>query len=182
MRKYIICYLLLCCLVLVSGCTGKENIKTETKEPVKQVQQIKEEKQSFIIYRAAADGTEVLLPEHITITANGKSKMENAIIALISTKPQNAKYADVVPIGTKLLGLKVENGLATVNFSKDIAQRGQGSYEELMLTYAIVNTLTEFPEIKKVQILVEGKKVASFNGHMDLEDPLTRNSTLLPKK
>ena len=51
-----------------------------------------------------------------------------------------------------------------------------------MLTYAIVNTLTEFPEVKKGQILGEGKKILSFNGHMDLEEPLSRNMTLLPKK
>ena len=49
----------------------------------------------------------------------------------------------------------------------------------MMLTYAIVNTLTEFPEIKRVQILVEGKPVTSISGHMDLTEPLTRNETLL---
>lgn len=51
----------------------------------------------------------------------------------------------------------------------------------MMLCYAITNTLTEFPEIKKVQILVEGKKVITLSGHMDLEDPLTRNKSLLTK-
>ena len=48
-----------------------------------------------------------------------------------------------------------------------------------MLCYAITNTLTEFKEIKRVQILVEGKKVITLSGHMDIEDPLERNKTLL---
>ena len=49
----------------------------------------------------------------------------------------------------------------------------------MMLCYAITNTLTEFPEIKRVQILIEGKKVTSISGHMDLEDPLIRNKDFL---
>ena len=63
--------------------------------------------------------------------------------------------------------------------TKIIKKLGGGSYNELMVTGAIVNTLTEFPEIKKVQILVEGKKVVSLNGHMDLTDPLVRDTSLL---
>ena len=67
------------------------------------------------------------------------------------------------------------------DFSKEITNVPQGSYTELMLTTAIVNTLREFPEIKKVQILVDGKKIASLKGHTDILDPLERNTTLLKK-
>ena len=87
---------------------------------------------------------------------------------------------DVVPIGTKVLSLKIDkNGTAYADFSKELAKKGQGSYGEMMLCYAITNTLTEFKEIKRVQILVEGKKVITLSGHMDVEDPLERNKTLL---
>ena len=87
---------------------------------------------------------------------------------------------DVVPIGTKVLSLKLDkNGTAYADLSKELAKKGQGSYGEMMLCYAITNTLTEFKEIKRVQILVEGKKVITLSGHMDVEDPLERNKTLL---
>ena len=85
------------------------------------------------------------------------------------------------PKGTKIRTMKLENGIAYVDFSKEITNVPQGSYTELMLTTAIVNTLTEFPEIKKVQILIEGKKIASLKGHTDILDPLERNITLLKK-
>lgn len=101
--------------------------------------------------------------------------------ALVSTKPQDGKMMDVIPVGTKVRSLKIANGVATADFSKELAKKGMGSYDEMMLCYAITNTLTEFPEIKKVQILVEGKKVITLSGHMDLEDPLTRNKSLLTK-
>ena len=85
-----------------------------------------------------------------------------------------------MPIGTKVLSLKIDkNGTAYADFSKELAKKGQGSYGEMMLCYAITNTLTEFKEIKRVQILVEGKKVITLSGHMDIEDPLERNKTLL---
>lgn len=183
MRKLIHCFLVLILALAISGCS-QEEAKTTAKAPVMAGQTAKTENimQSVTVYRASADGKELLLPEVVTVVDNGKSVMENALVTLVSTKPGDAKYDDVVPIGTKVLGLKIENGIAYADFSKEITKRGQGSYQEMMLTYAIVNTLTEFPEVKKVQILVEGKKILSFNGHMDLEDPIGRNTTLLPKK
>ena len=179
MRKLIYLLVLLGCLSAFFGC-AKENIKNDSQGTQQQVQL--NTKQNFIIYRAAANGTEVLLPEKIQVDNNGKPIWENALIALVTTKPQDAKYDDVVPIGTKLLGLTVKDGLAQANFSKELAKKGQGSYQEMMLVYAIVNTLTEFPEIKKVQILLEGKKALTLSGHMDIEEPLSRNITLLTSK
>lgn len=124
--------------------------------------------------------SEKLLPEQFAIADNGRSVQENALIALVTTKPQDAKMDDVVPIGTKVLGLRIDqDGTAYADFSSELLRTGQGSYGELMLCYAITNTLTEFKDIKRVQILVNGKKVESISGHMDLSDPLTRNTSLL---
>lgn len=182
MKKLVLLMLLLCA-VIASGCseTTLPAPKQEAK-PVASSAEAQPQKKniSFIVYRAASDGSEKLLPEKITMQDNGKSLPENALTALVSTKPQDAKMDDVVPIGTKVLSLKIaKDGTAYADFSKELAKKGQGSYGEMMLCYAITNTLTEFKEIKRVQILVEGKKVVTLSGHMDIEDPLTRNKTLL---
>ena len=76
-----------------------------------------------------------------------------------------------------LMGAHLSGGVALKWLMNNILE--MGSYDEMMLCYAITNTLTEFPEIKRVQILIEGKKVITLSGHMDIEDPLTRNTTLL---
>ncbi len=175
MKKIILLMLLLCALVCV-GCDSL--VKDEPKNTPAATEQVKNI--SFIIYRADASGNDKLLPEKITMKDNGKSLPENALEALVSTKPQDARMEDVIPVGTKVRSLKISaDGTAVADFSKELSKRGQGSYGEMMLTYAIVNTLTEFPEIKRVQILVEGKPVTSISGHMDLTEPLTRNETLL---
>lgn len=178
MKKFVLAVLLVL-VAAIAGCSGEADRQPQKPTPKPAVTQ--EVKQiSFVVYRAAADGSEKLLPEKLSMEDNGKSLAENALIALVTTKPQDAKMDDVVPIGTKVRSLKIDkDGTAYADFSKELAKKGQGSYGELMLCYAITNTLTEFPEIKRVQILIEGKKVITLSGHMDIEDPLTRNTTLL---
>ena len=162
--------LLLVVSVIASGCSSSQN----KPEPPKQI--------SFTLYRAAADGREKLIPEKFTMTDNGKTLPENALLALVGAKPQSTKFEDVIPHGTRVLSFSITpEGTALANFSKEIVKNGQGSYNEVMMTGAIVNTLTEFPEVKQVQILVEGKKVITLGGHLDVEDPLKRNESLLQK-
>ncbi len=172
MRKILLLIMLVGSLVL-AGCS----FFAEEPAPQPVPQQI-----NFVVYRADLTGSEKLVPEEISLPANDKSIAENALRALLYTKPTSKDMAGVLPVDVKLLDFKVDkNGTAYVNFSKEIVKRGQGSYNEIMLTGAIVNTLTEFPEIKRVQFLVEGEKVITLYGHLDVEDPLERNETLLKK-
>ncbi len=170
--KKILLLMLLVTAIIAGGCAG-DNAKPDIKpQEAKQI--------SYIVYRPAADGSQKLLAEKITIADNGKSLPENALLTLITKKPASDKMESLVPQGTKVLSLKIaKDGTAYADFSKEIVKRGEGSYNEFMLTGAIVNTLTEFPEIKRVQILVDGKKVTSIGGYIDLEEPLERNKTLL---
>ena len=77
--------------------------------------------------------------------------------------------------------VKVSGDTATADFNQNFASRGQGSYNERMMVNAVVCTLTEFPEIKKVKFLVDGKDIDTISGHMDLLDPMTRNPDVLKK-
>jgi len=136
----------------------------------------------FIVYRPPADGSEILLAEKIQMKSNDKSVAENAIIHLMTVKPADERaYHDCVPDDAKLLSLTVKNGIAYVNFSKEVSKKTMGSYEATMFMGAVVNTLTEFRDIRAVQILIEGQKKVTYCGVLDIEEPLTRNESLLPK-
>ena len=51
-----------------------------------------------------------------------------------------------------------------------------GSLEEIFTVYALVNALTSnLPEIRAVQILIEGQEVDTLAGHVDLRHPLEQN-------
>jgi spore germination protein GerM len=74
-----------------------------------------------------------------------------------------------------MLDLSVHDSLATVNFSPEIVSDFPGgSLMEAYLVEAIVNTLTEFPTIERVQILVDGGIVESIGGHVLILQPLQR--------
>ena len=88
MRKLILLMLLLCA-VIASGCSENVPPKEDAKNAATAAVQEKKDI-SFIVYRAASDGSEKLLPEKITMKDNGKSLPENALIALVTTKPQDA--------------------------------------------------------------------------------------------
>jgi hypothetical protein len=68
----------------------------------------------------------------------------------------------------------VTGGIASVNFSKELSlNHPGGSAAELNTVYSIVNTLTfNFPVINQVQILIDGKKMKTLKGHIDISSPL----------
>ncbi|MFN3699563.1 MAG: GerMN domain-containing protein [Dictyoglomus sp.] len=85
-----------------------------------------------------------------------------------------------IPKGTKLLGLSVKDSIAYVNFSEEFRKNHPGgSLGELLTIYSIVNTLTEFPEIKKVQILINGAILETLAGHIDLTSPIERDLSIV---
>lgn len=85
-----------------------------------------------------------------------------------------------LPPGTELYGIDAEDGLATVDFSGDLVRsfRG-GSDNEGVTVYAIVNTLTSLPTIKRVRLLVDGQPVSSIGGHLDTSGPLGYDGELV---
>lgn len=87
-----------------------------------------------------------------------------------------------LPPGTELLSLKIEDGVAVVDFNKAFAERKfwTGSEHEYLALRALVNSLTEITAITKVQIKVNGAKVESLGGHEELTAPLDRDESLLP--
>ena len=86
----------------------------------------------------------------------------------------------IIPKQAKLKSVKVKGDTAYVDFTQALVKNFVGgSTGEEMLVGSVVDTLTEFPEIKKVQILVEGNKVESLSGHLDLTTPLSRMGNLI---
>lgn len=107
------------------------------------------------------------------------NKYQAAVEALMAGTDKKG-LANVFPKKAKLLQVTVSGKVAKVDFSRELQKNFVGgSTGEEMLVGSVVNTLTEFPEIQKVQILVDGQKVETLSGHMDLSQPLPRMTELL---
>jgi spore germination protein GerM len=94
---------------------------------------------------------------------------ERALAELI--KGSEGSYVSPLPPQTKVRQVFVgKDGVATVDFSRDIAEKfSYGSSSELAAVYAVVNTLAfNFKAVKKVVILVEGAEKETLGGHIDL--------------
>jgi germination protein M len=96
--------------------------------------------------------------------------------------PKNAELEKVVPAKTKIRDLKVKDHVAYVDFSEEfVKDHWGGAAGEIITTSAVIDTLTEFPDIKLVQFMVEGKNLVTLRGHLDLREPLLRNEAIIKK-
>lgn len=86
-----------------------------------------------------------------------------------------------IPVGTRLSDINVRpDGLCIVDFTGELLDNHPGgSMNEEITVYSIVNTLTQFPTVQEVQILVDGQKVDSIAGHLDVSTTMTRNETII---
>ena len=162
--------------LLTAACTQENTPVVPDKPAVTQT-----EKHTVTVYRLPADGTEKLYAEKVTVEGDSNEQPLLALEALINTQPQDKKLVNAFPQGLKIRSLTVDKGVAVVDLSKEIYNIEAGSYTEMMLTQAITNTLTEFPNIKEVTFLIEGKKEASIKGHIDLLDAFERDTTMIAK-
>lgn len=184
--------LLLILMLAAAGCSPTEKITGKTGEVtdvtgkdrpmVADVQDPNLKTETFTVYRVPKNGEMRLVPEKVKYAAGKKTKEEAALDALLHTDPVEKTLENLFPAGTKVLSVTVKGDTAIVDFNKKFAEKGQGSYTEMMMVNAVVSTLTELPGIKKVKFLAEGKDIDTISGHMDLLDPLTRDPELLKAK
>ena len=88
-----------------------------------------------------------------------------------------------LPKGTKALSVTFAGDLATVDLSKEFKENfSGGSTAEALAINAVTATLGQFPGVKKVQFLVEGKKIDALGGGQELTDPLPVTPGDAPKE
>ena len=105
----------------------------------------------------------------ITAGPTEADEAERALAELIRGSEEG--LVSPLPPGTRVRQVFIaKDGLATVDFSRDIAENfAYGSTSELAAVYSVVNTLAyNFKPVKKVVLLVEGAERETLGGHVDL--------------
>ena len=109
----------------------------------------------------------------------------NAIQALIAgptDQERDEGLSTAIPADTLLLGIVIENNLATIDLGREF-ESGGGSFAMLGRLAQVVYTLTQFPTVNEVQFKLDGQPVTVFSGEgILLEDPVTRGdyASILP--
>lgn len=83
-------------------------------------------------------------------------------------------FKAVIPEGTKVLNINLEGNILTINFSKELLNVSLDSEEKML--EAIIYSLTEIKDVKKIKILVEGEQLTHLpNSNKKIPELLDKN-------
>ena len=75
--------------------------------------------------------------------------------------------------------MEIYEDICFVNLKSDFTEKNSGNAaKEKLAVYSIVDSLTELKNIKRVQFLMDGKRVDKF-GELDIKYPISRNSVII---
>ena len=87
----------------------------------------------------------------------------DALLAGPNVEERGSGLLSAVPEGTRLLGIGIRNGIASVDLTSEY-QSGGGSHSMQLRLGQVVYTLTQFPTVQKVRFLLDGTPVNVFSG------------------
>jgi len=127
----------------------------------------------FIFYQSSSRNQ--LRPEENEIFRTERlTDQAKQVIELLARGPAGKGAVSALPPGTRLRSLFLfEDGLAVVDFSGEMSRAHPGGvWGERASVYAVVNSLIfNFPSIRRVKILVDGREAETLAGHLSLARP-----------
>ncbi|MDO0822801.1 N-acetylmuramoyl-L-alanine amidase [Desulfosporosinus nitroreducens] len=98
------------------------------------------------------------------------SQKASLVMSELIQGPLSSKLTPTIAPTTRLLSVTTQNGLATIDFSKDIRDDFPGGASgEDMAIKSIIWSMTQIPGITSVRILVNGEFGDSIGGHILLD-------------
>ncbi|MBO8128412.1 MAG: divergent polysaccharide deacetylase family protein [Peptococcaceae bacterium] len=105
-----------------------------------------------------------------------------ALEQLVDGPRKTDELSPCIPDGITFKNLKVSGPLATVDLGMTNKESCLlGSEGEWVALSSIAYTLFELPEIREVQVMVNGKQRKTLAGHMDISKPISRDELPLTK-
>jgi germination protein M len=137
---------------------------------------------TYEVWFATPDGNLFLTKRTQEATRQVGTAALEALLAGPSADEARASVITAVPEETRLLGLSIEDRVATVDLSSEF-ESGGGSLSMFLRLGQVVYTLTQFPTVDAVRFHLDGEPVDVFSGEgIVLDDAVTRKDydELLP--
>ncbi|MEW6097397.1 MAG: GerMN domain-containing protein [bacterium] len=136
------------------------------------------------LYFSSKDAMYLVKEEHRIPASDNNLEHAKEIINELIQGPESKDLFPTIPEGTQIRELYFHKNTAYVDFSSELVKNHPGgSSAEIHTIFSIVNTLTSnFPKIKYVQILVEGREIDTIGGHIDTTLPFKQNLSLIQQK
>lgn len=146
----------------------------EAPEPTR-VERVPEGSRTVTLYFAGADEPVLVSePREVAVGRRIDEQLRQVVDALLAG-PEDPRAVSAIPADTRLLAVMVDTDSGTVylDFSSElVASHPGGSAAEYCTVASVVRTVGEnFPEVQKVQILVDGSQIETIAGHIRADEP-----------
>lgn len=132
---------------------------------------------TMTLYFADSSGTSLVqrvIEKDISIDTG----LEEAVIQQLIEGPTDKDCQAVIAPATSVLGISVRNRTCYVNLSDEFINQAL-NVPETLAVYAVVNSLTELPEVDQVQIAIEGSSDIRIADDISLAAPLKADYSLV---
>lgn len=137
-----------------------------------------EEKQLFFVrYSESTESVEIVpVIRRISYESSPLTQTLNTLLYGPNVSELSRNLVTMIPDKTKILSIKINAGIATINFNEAFLFNSNGREGTEAQLAQIVYTATQFPTVSSVQFLVEGEKKAYMPDGSYIELPLSRSS------
>lgn len=135
------------------------------------------ERTDLRLYFADESGTTLVsVVEAVAYSSN--ISMEKLVTEHVISGPLTKEVYPTASSGIKIISVTVKDGICYVNLSQEFLTKIRGVSDEVAI-YSFVNSLTELPNINKVQFMIDGETEVTFGDHIYLSDPFERNLEII---
>jgi spore germination protein GerM len=132
------------------------------------------------IYFTQVDSAGTILRTKVTRSIPASdSPLVDSLQALLggpNAEEQRRGMMSLIPKGVKILSAAVRGSTAYISFSEEFQYNTYGAEGYAAQLRQIVWTATEFPTVKDVQILIEGRPIAYLGEVIRIDRPLSRDT------
>lgn len=113
-----------------------------------------------------------LTSEYHSLTLDEDAAADRYVMEELLRGPYGPELSSALPAGTRLLSCATEDGICTVDLSREFTDNmPDTALGARLAVYSIVNSLTALPQVDGVTLLAEGEPIEAY-GDMSLTGPL----------
>ena len=138
-----------------------------------------ERREIFVLFPSGEDDLLHAQKRTIFWTSTVEDRAKQALAELISGPTEG--LLPIIPADARVREFYLlPDGTGFVDFSRELLKMPGGSATEHLISGAIVDTLAvNFPQVRKLGILVEGEEIETLNGHLDTRLPVRPDPSIL---
>lgn len=130
------------------------------------------------LYFANKEGTG-LVKEECEVHYSSNISLDKLVMTKLIEGPESDGLQATLPSGTKIVMISVANGICYVNLDETFKNDQNNEILEQVVLYSIVNSLTELPDVDKVQLSINGDSKGNLRYNYPLSEIYERDDSLI---